>query len=144
MGRIPYSWLIAGLEKTHLILGMILGDVTQEQAQQLTDGPDGWSILEIMCHLRDFQVIDMERVQRLLQEDNPLVVVYDEAARKAMITERDYAHQNLKAVFDDFVNTRQRFLELILGLDEAQWQRVGQLPAVFGRVPEPPSRLRGI
>jgi hypothetical protein len=133
MGMIPHPWLVASLKKTHLILGSILDSVTQEQAQQLTDGPDGWSILEIMCHLRDFQEIDLERAQRILGEDVPLLVVYDAAAREAMVTERDYAHQNLKAVFNDYVNTRLRFLELVSGIDETLWDRVGQHP-MYGEI----------
>ncbi len=133
MGRIPPSWLVASLKRTHLILGIILGDMTQEQAQQLTDGADGWSILEIMCHLRDFQEIDMERVQRILREDRPLLIVYDETARESMVMERDYAHQNFKAVFEDYVGTRLRFVELVSSLDETQWQRVGQHP-MYGEI----------
>lgn len=133
MGHIPHSWLISSLKRTHLVLGMLLGGVTQEQAQQLKDGPDGWSILEIMCHLRDFQTIDMERVQRILNEEKPMLVVYDAAAREAMVAENDYAHQNLKAVFDEYVRTRERFIELISGLDEARLERTGHHP-MYGEI----------
>jgi uncharacterized damage-inducible protein DinB len=120
--------MIYSLNRTHLNLGMVLGEVTQEQAQQLTDGPDGWSILEIMCHVRDYQEIYIERVQQIVNEDNPTLQVYDAEAREALISERDYAHQNLKAVFDNYCDTRQRFIQILSDLEEDQWLRVGQHP----------------
>jgi hypothetical protein len=77
--------MISCLKKSYQILGMTISDVSQEQAQELKDGPDGWSILEIMCHVRDFQEIFMTRATRMLNEDMPILVPVDAAAREAMV-----------------------------------------------------------
>lgn len=128
MNRIPHSWMIANLKKTHLILGALIKNIDQQQAQQLRDGQDGWNILEIICHVRDYQEIFYGRLKRILEEDNPTFEVYDEVAREAMITERDYANQNLKAVFADYCKTREHLISFLAELDEDQWQRVGIHP----------------
>lgn len=128
MNRIPHTWMISNLKKSHLILGAFIKDINQEQAQQLRDGSDGWNILEIICHVRDYQEIFYGRLKRILEEDNPTFKVYDEVAREAMITERDYANQNLKTVFEDYCKTRENLISFLSELEEKQWQRVGIHP----------------
>jgi uncharacterized damage-inducible protein DinB len=128
MSRIPKSWLVSSLKKSHLVFAATLGDVSQEQAQQLRDGPDGWTILEIVCHVRDYQEIFLERLRRMIEENSPILTPYDEAARQALVTDHRYAQQNLRAVFQDYVQTRDRFIEQVLALDEAQLERIGIHP----------------
>ncbi len=125
MTPVPPSWLISGLKKSHLVLGQTIAGVTQEQAQQLREEPDGWTILEIICHVRDHQEIYFDRVKRMVAEDTPTLATFD---RIAMVTERNYAGQNLREVFDNFVQTRQAFIEFVSTLDDAQWDRGGQHP----------------
>lgn len=128
MNRIPKSWYISCLKKSYKVLGMTIGDVTQEQAQQIKDGPDGWSVLEIMCHVRDFQEIFMQRVTRMLDEDEPELVPVDEAAREKMVIDKEYAKQNLRETYLDYVDTRHRFVELINVLEDGQLDRRGRHP----------------
>jgi hypothetical protein len=110
MSKIPKSWLVFSLKKSHLVLGMTIGDITQEQAHELTDGPDGWSILKIVCHLRDYQELFIERVRRMVEEDRPVLTAYDAAAREALVTQNRYAEQNLRAVFEDYGRVRHDFI----------------------------------
>ena len=128
MNRIPRSWMISNLKKSYQILGMALHGVTQEQAETLRDGEDGWTILEIMCHVRDYQEMFMERAQAMLTEDNPHLTPFDADFREAMITEREYAKQNLLEVFKDYVETRQTFITLVESLDDVDLDRIGTHP----------------
>ena len=128
MIRIPKSWLVYSLERSHLLFGMTIGDVTQAEAQRLTDGPEGWSILEIVCHVRDYQEIWLERVQRMLQEDHPTLVAYDAAAREALIIQNQYAQQDLKLILEDYVQTRHKFIAIVAQLEDSQLLRTGLNP----------------
>lgn len=128
MSRIPQSWLISSLKKSHLVFLASVGDISQVEAQQLRDGPDGWSILEIVCHVRDYQEIFMERVRRMVEGDQPTLKPYDAPAREALIVENQYAQQNLRAVCQDFVQTRERFIDYVAALDAAQLARTGLHP----------------
>ena len=125
MKGLPHDWLTAGLEKSAQILVHVLAGVTQARAQTITDGADGWSVLEIICHLRDYQEIFATRIQRMLDEDNPTFVAYDEAARMALVIENDYANQNLSAVFTEFCSTRRQLIDRLSSLRADQWNRVG-------------------
>jgi hypothetical protein len=125
----PERSLVA-LHKTPVVLNAILKDVSQEQAQQLTDGEGGWSVVETMCHIRDFTDISFTRARLILEEDEPLLPNFDpqEGARA-----RDYAHQELAAEFAAFLKARKALLALLAGVSSEDWQRCGT-HAVFGRL----------
>lgn len=129
MKGLPREWLIAGLENSARILDHVLAGVTQEKAQATRDGADGWNVLEIICHLRDYQAIFAARIARILDEDNPNFVAYDEAARLAMAVDNDYAGQDLRRVFADYGATRRRLVERLRSLSEDKWARIGSFAA---------------
>lgn len=117
----PERYLLA-LRKTPVVLNALLRGVTQEQAQQLTDGPDGWNVVETLCHIRDSADITLVRAQRILTEDHPLLPNFDpqEGAQR-----RDYKHQNLAVEFGAFLDARRTLVALLTDLSEKQWQRPG-------------------
>ena len=107
-------------------LAHILADVSQAQARTTRDGDDGWSVLEILCHLRDYQAIFAERMRRILDEDLPTFRLYDERARLAMVIENDYADQNLRDVLDDYLAARHGIIARLAPLTAGQWRREGK------------------
>ena len=126
MKGLPNEWLLEGLAQSAQTLAHILADVTQTQASAIRDGADGWNVLEIVCHLRDYQAIFAERIRRILEEDRPTFTPYDEKARLALVIENDYANQNLRAVLDAYLATRHRIVERLAPLDDDQWRREGK------------------
>lgn len=131
MNRIPPLWMIGALKKSHLVLGMVISRVTQTQAQELRDGAEGWSILEITCHIRDYQEIFFERIRRMVEEEFPALKAYDEVARQALVDERHYDQQDLRVVYDDYCKMREKLIRYLTDLNPDQWQRVGIHPT-FG------------
>ena len=125
MKGLPHDWLLEGLGQSAQTLTHILADVTQAEARTIRDGDDGWSVLEILCHLRDYQAIFAERIRRVLEEDMPTFRLYDEEARLVLVIENDYANQDLRAVLDDYLLTRRRMIERLRPLDEREWRREG-------------------
>jgi hypothetical protein len=113
---------LRSLRKTPVILSAILRDVDQERAASATDGPNGWSALFVVCHLRDYEDVYIERARLMLTTDNPHFQNIDHLA--LTVTNR-YAEQNLRDVFDAFVEKRRTFVRLLEGLDEDQWARIG-------------------
>jgi hypothetical protein len=60
-------------------------NLIEEAVQGLSDedlrrrpSRDGWSILEICCHLRDYAEEEGTRIRRLVEEDGPTLEPYDE------------------------------------------------------------------
>ena len=117
----PERYMLA-LRKTPVVLNALLKGVAQEQAERLTDGPGGWSVVETLCHIRDSADVSLQRAQLILTEDQPLLPNLDplEAARR-----RDYRRQALAAEFDAYLGARGALVALLGGVAEEQWGRCG-------------------
>ncbi len=124
--RARMRW-IDSMQKSVLSINAILKNLTQKDAQTWRDGGDGWTVLEVLCHLRDYDLIFRERGELILNEDNSLFLVYDHLA---LVIENKYNEQNLTAVLAELSTSRQKTVALFTNLDEAGWQRLGQHPSM--------------
>jgi len=82
----------------------------------------GWGVVEILCHLRDWESVFVDRVRRVLDEDEPELPAYDDSLWEI---ERDYRGQDPSEVLAEFDALRARLVDMLAGLDEAGWRRVG-------------------
>lgn len=119
------EWALQALGQTPVVLGAVLRGVTPERAREATDGPDGWSVVAVICHLRDYEEIFHQRATLILADDRPSLPTpnQDELAR-----ERDYASEDLGAAVAAFGANRRRFLDLLAGVTDEQWSRRGVHP----------------
>jgi hypothetical protein len=116
---------LRSLRKTPVILDALIGDLTQAQAVAATDGPDGWSVLEIVCHLADLEVIFSERARLLLENDHPHFPNVDQLA---LVQANDYAGQDVHEMFKRYLARRRKFITFLEGLDDVGWAREGEHP----------------
>ena len=71
---------IGTMAMTARTLGHLLAPVSQEQATTLRDGPEGWTTVEVVCHLRDFDGFFRGRAEMILAEETPNLPAYDHEA----------------------------------------------------------------
>lgn len=121
---------LRSIRRTPVILSAILRDVTVERGQTMTDGPGGWSAVETVGHLYDWEQLTLERTQQMLHEDVPVLAGRNQ---ETLVKERDYAHQDVHIVLSQYVEVRKQFIALLEGLSEDQWERRGIHPQ-FGSV----------
>lgn len=116
---------VALSKKTLDILRHVLADVTPAQARRLRDGANGWTVLEIVCHLRDFNDIFHHRVCLMRDGDHPALPAYD---HEAMAREGHYNAGDLPTAFTALVDSRRAIIETFKALTPAQWERSGIHP----------------
>ena len=116
---------IAAMRLTCDVLGHILTGVPDDRARSLRDGDDGWSVIEIVCHLRDFDEIFYSRAVMMLEQDHPQLPGYD---HEAMAIDRDYQREDLRAAYAALKTSRERFMAFFAGLTGQQWERGGVHP----------------
>jgi uncharacterized damage-inducible protein DinB len=111
-----------------VVLSALLRGVTQERALQATDGPDGWNLVYILSHMRDYEPIYHARIQLILEKNCP---EFPRTNNDEMIRVNDYAHQDLREAFAAYVEGRRAFVRFLDGLTEEQWTRRG-IHATYG------------
>ncbi|MGE3109455.1 MAG: DinB family protein [Phycisphaerales bacterium] len=84
--------------------------------------PDTWSIQEIVMHMMDSDLIASDRMKRIIAEDNPLILGYDET-RFSQRLHYDKADANLACRV--FAMNRQMTAALLRLLPDETFQRTG-------------------
>lgn len=85
-------------------------------------GPGAWSTQEVVIHLADMDIIAVERMKRILTEDNPPLLNADEDAYIAKL------HPEVQSVADAvelFDLNRRQFARVLRVLPEAAFARSG-------------------
>ena len=93
------------------ILRQAVAGLTPEELQA-RPGPGNWSILELVIHLVDSDSISIDRMKRMLIEDNPQLLYADETA----YVERLFTHQQSLADAPD-----------LFAIGRRQWARALRL-----------------
>jgi hypothetical protein len=85
--------------------------------------PQKWSIIEVMCHLRDLESeLYQERYRRYLAEDNPYFPKLDQ---DALAAERNYIGQDIHAALAEFKRRRGDTVRFLEGVPLESWLRPG-------------------
>lgn len=91
--------------------------------------PDEWSLVEILCHLRDSeQEINRPRLERMMRETEPFIAGQSIAERSR---ERGYIHQDGNAAFCDYLSARLETLTILKSLTDKDWNRKAR-HSIFG------------
>lgn len=114
------------LKKTPSIYALIMKDVDQVRASTARDGADGWTVLEVMAHLNDYEAIFTERTSAILDHENPALVGYDQAQ---LAIERNYAGKELAQVYSEWKARRQENIRFLSALPPEAWSRTGLHPS---------------
>jgi FMN phosphatase YigB (HAD superfamily) len=90
-------------------------------------GEEEWSVRDIVCHLREHELSERERLERILNEDNPFLSA--EAGRRD--ANREYRTGPFVKAFDAFTTQRARTVAWLEGLPAGAWERPAR-DAIFG------------
>ena len=115
--------LLDALKATPETLTGLLAGVTQAQARTAKGGDENWSVVEVICHLRDAEEFFLKRMQAMRDQENPILIGYDQAA---LALERNYKAANFEAALASFGVFRQETVNALSKLTPEQWERPGQ------------------
>jgi len=115
--------LLDALKTTPDTLKGLLAGVSEGQARLAKGGDENWSVLEVICHLRDAEEISLQRTITMRDQDNPLIISYNQ---ETLAQERDYQNANLLEALTGFANVREQHLSVLSALSSEQWKRSGQ------------------
>jgi hypothetical protein len=84
--------------------------------------PGKWSTLEVVCHLVDSEQAWCHRMKRVIAEEKPLLIGYDESRFTAMLRYHDH---DLKTELTLIEGMRAQMALLLRTLPEVAWARTG-------------------
>ena len=124
-----FTNLTSQLERNAKAILTLSQNISNEQARWKPDA-QGWSVLEVICHLADEEVEDFRtHVDHLLYHTND---PWPEINPQAWVIERRYYEQDLNTVFSRFMTERQISLSWLNGLRNMDWERGIEAP--FGKI----------
>ncbi len=120
-----YNYLLDALRAAPDVLEGLLRHCTQEQAQAARGGDEAWSVVEVVCHLRDNEECVLGRMRSMRDEVDPVIVPYDQ---EQWARERNYAADDLREALAAFARLRAGHITELAALMPDAWERAGQHP----------------
>jgi DinB superfamily len=96
-----------------------LDDITPDELDRRP--PDGWTARQIAHHLADSEATAYIRLRRLIAEDNPTIIGYDEEE----FARRLHYDRPIEPSLAVLAGVRAASLQLLESLTEAEWERSG-------------------
>jgi phytoene dehydrogenase-like protein len=115
--------LLDALRATPSLLKALLHECTQEQARTARGGDEGWSVVEVVCHLRDAEERALERMRSMRDTASPHLAAYDQ---ERWVRECNYAAADLREALAAFIHFRRQHIAELEALPADQWERIGQ------------------
>jgi len=114
--------LIDALEAGPDALEGVLAGIDDDAAQRARGGDEGWSVVEVVCHLRDAEERAAERMRMIRDEDDAQLAGYDQ---DAWAVERGYAADDLREALAAFSRHRASHVAALRALPAEAWGRAG-------------------
>jgi hypothetical protein len=115
--------LLDALRATPEVLEALLDGYTQEQATAARGGDEGWSVVEVVCHLRDAEEQALSRMRLMRDNKNPMIVAYDQ---ELWARERNYTETSLPEALAAFNRFRAQHVTELAQLSSQEWEHSGQ------------------
>jgi hypothetical protein len=114
--------LLDALRATPDTLKYLLQGISQDQASTARGGDEGWSVVEVMCHLRDAEERNLLRIKLMHNQNNPILEGYD---HDQWALERNYAAARLDEALPAFLKFRAETIKELEALSPGDWERPG-------------------
>jgi hypothetical protein len=118
----PREDVLAALEHFPAELKRLVLDPADRDALMQPAFDGGWGVVEILPHLRDWEEIYLDRIDRMLAEDKPALPAFDDTLWSI---ERDYRGQDPLETYASFAGLRSELVSRLTAAIPEQWQRLG-------------------
>jgi len=103
------------------LIEAVVSNLSEEQLRTHCE-PGQWSILEVVCHLTDFEIVYADRIKRILAEDNPTLFGGDPDGFAKTLA---YHDRKLETELQLIKAIRVHVSEILKTISSDQWEFTG-------------------
>jgi hypothetical protein len=123
MPPVVCKYLLSALSGTPDVVDRLLKDVHADDPRwDFRPEPERFTLREVVAHLADWEPIHLERISRMLDEENPTLPDIDESK---MAVENDYAHSDPHGSLEWLRGGRPKITQRLASLTAEEWTRPG-------------------
>ncbi len=123
--NIKTRWdILSKLQETPKAMAAIFRTLSDDVVRR-KPAPDKWSMLEILCHLRDVEQLFVERYGKIANHDRPQLRMIEQDALAARLR---YNEDDPAVALREFQALRAETVALLSALAQQSWERVGVHP----------------
>jgi len=122
------EWQIAQIKEMLPIARQLVTQLPADKHNTLRADGVGWSIVEVICHLRDFDMVFLERAEATVRKEYPELRFPDP---DRLARERNYNALDGHTAIAQWEAARRKMLGFFEGIgedDEETWGRLGAHP----------------
>ena len=119
------KWQFEELGRTLGIVRFILQNTSPDDLRTYRDGGTGWTVLEVLCHLRDFDEVFVMRLRLTTEQENATIPM---PTQEQWAVERKYNEQDVAQVLDTWSQDREALLAYMGGLSDDDWDKIATHP----------------
>lgn len=119
------SWQFTKMELSLKTTGFIFAQADAQALKVYRDGGTGWTALEVLGHLRDFEMVFYQRALVTVEEDHPPLPFPDP---DELALSRNYNGQDWQALLNELRTERMVYIDFLKARAETDWERTAQHP----------------
>ena len=119
------NWQYQQIENNVKSYEALLSLLDRDSLATYRDGGTGWTALEILCHLRDFEAVFLERAHVAVEQHEGALPFPNP---DALAAESRYMEQSMDEVLAEWKRRRAALLEYYRARPDEDWKRVAIHP----------------
>lgn len=122
-GFLAIDDLLEGFEGAPAVYSHLVAMTSDQEAGKHYFGQGTWSIVEVVSHVRDTEMVALQRTKDMKGLENPLLLGFDQEEWAA---KKGYINNKLGEVLIAFSKLREDHVQLLRSLGPEDWDRVGK------------------
>ena len=115
------KYLVQSYAVGHSLLLEALAGLSEEELN-FKPAPEKWSIKEVIIHVSDGELVAVDRMKRVIAEDNPLFFKFDPDLWSGRL---HYGALDMQMHLDIFKGLRLSMVSVLNEIQTAEWDRAG-------------------
>lgn len=119
------KWQFQQMEYAIQVIESLFKNAHPDDLTTYRDGGAGWTAVEVLGHLRDFETVFYERVYITVTQENPILPFPDP---DELAQANGYNNRPWQTLLAEWKTERATHISFLKARDEADWERIAQHP----------------